>query len=143
MTQENYSPKSLSHSFVRLPDLDNPCKLIPVRYDVFVAGLFKLQSTDLMKMHAGLGTCGEAGELADAIKKEIVYGKPVDRSNIVEELGDIRFYMQAVQNLYGISEQEVLQMNANKLAERYKGLAYSDKAAQDRADKQTPESEGN
>jgi NTP pyrophosphatase (non-canonical NTP hydrolase) len=106
-----------------------------VRYDQFVRRLFKVMPDSMMKTHAALGVCGEAGELADAIKKEVIYGKDADRNNIVEELGDLRFYIQAVQQLYGISEQEILQHNANKLGVRYKGLVYSDSAARDRADK--------
>lgn len=106
-----------------------------VRYDSFVALLFKNQSAPLMHLHAALGVAGEAGELADAIKKEHIYNKPTDRTNIVEELGDLRFHIQAVQQLYGISEQEVLQQNANKLCVRYKSLRYSDEAAISRADK--------
>jgi NTP pyrophosphatase (non-canonical NTP hydrolase) len=106
-----------------------------VRYDAFVAMLLKADTMPMMKLHAALGTCGEAGELADAIKKEIIYGKPMDRANIVEELGDLRFYIQAVMNLYKITEQEVLQSNAHKLAQRYRSLRYSDEAAIARADK--------
>ena len=109
--------------------------LTPVRYDAFVAALFKAQTPELMKLHAALGVCGEAGELGDAIKKEVIYGKPVDLENIVEELGDLRFYIQAVMNLYGLSEQDILQRNANKLAKRYRSLSYSDEAAIARADK--------
>jgi len=107
-----------------------------LRYDAFVALLFKQQPPPLMHLHAALGICGEAGELADALKKEFIYNKPPDRKNIVEELGDLRFYIQAVMNLYGITEQEVLQENANKLSVRYKTLRYSDIAAQVRADKE-------
>lgn len=106
-----------------------------VRYDAFVALLFKQQSADLMKLHAALGMCGEAGEAADAIKREVIYGKPPNRENVVEELGDLRFYIQAAMMQYGITEQEVLQQNANKLCVRYKSLRYSDEAAIGRADK--------
>jgi len=106
-----------------------------VRYDSFVALLFKQQPAHIMVLHAALGVAGEAGELADAIKKEHIYGKPTDRANIVEELGDLRFYIQAVMQMYGISEQEVLQQNANKLCVRYKSLRYGDDAAIARADK--------
>ena len=106
-----------------------------VRYDAFVALLFKLMVPAMMKVHAVLGVCGEAGELADAIKKECIYNKPPDIDNIIEELGDLEFYCQAVRNMYGIQHQEVFQMNANKLAKRYQGMVYSDQAAQDRADK--------
>lgn len=106
-----------------------------LRYDAFVAMLFKQDRTDRMYLHAALGVAGEAGELADAVKKEFIYGKPRDLKNIIEELGDLRFYIQATMQLYGISEQEVLQENANKLSIRYKQLRYSDEAAQSRADK--------
>ena len=130
----DYANQPPAHGFVAV--------LIPgqedaeiVRYDVFVAALFKQMSMDIMKLHAALGVCGEAGELGDAIKKEVIYGKQPDRANIVEELGDLRFYMQAAMQLYNINEQEVLQENAIKLGKRYVGLIYSDKAAISRADK--------
>jgi NTP pyrophosphatase (non-canonical NTP hydrolase) len=107
-----------------------------IRYDFFVGNLFKKDpSFPFMALHAAIGVCGEAGELGDAIKKFAVYGKPIDRENIIEELGDLRFYMQAAMNLWGITEYEVLQGNANKLGKRYVGLQYSDEAAQARADK--------
>lgn len=106
-----------------------------VRYDQFVLALAKPQSRQLMCLHAALGVAGEAGELADAIKIEHIYGKEPNRANIVEELGDLRWYIQMVMNLYGISEAEVLQENAFKLAKRYVGLKYSDKSALERADK--------
>ncbi len=106
-----------------------------IRYDAFVALLFKQQEATVMVLHAALGVCSEAGELGDAIKKHAIYGKPLDRANLVEELGDLRFFMEAVCNMFDISDQEVLQGNANKLATRYKGLAYSDVAAIGRADK--------
>jgi NTP pyrophosphatase (non-canonical NTP hydrolase) len=108
---------------------------VPVRYDKFVQQLYKVETEKDMMMHAALGICGEAGELADAIKKRYVYGKPLDIANVIEELGDLRFYMEAVMNLLGIGDQEVLQANANKLAVRYKSLTYSDVAAVERADK--------
>ena len=106
-----------------------------IRYDQFVQKLFKEQSVPMMALHAALGVCGEAGELADAIKKHHIYNKPVDIENIIEELGDLEFYMQAVRMMYGIPQQVVLQANAEKLSKRYKGLAYSDLAAHLRADK--------
>ena len=108
-----------------------------VRYDQFVLGLFKPGGWEEMNMHAALGVCGEAGELADAVKKHVVYGKPVDRANLVEELGDLQFYIQEIMNLHRITPQEVFQGNADKLSKRYVGLKYSDRAAIERADKST------
>jgi NTP pyrophosphatase (non-canonical NTP hydrolase) len=106
-----------------------------VRYDQFVKQLFKVDTQELMMVHAVMGISGEAGELLDAIKKRWVYGKVLDSENVIEELGDIRFYMEALMNVLDISDREVLQYNVNKLAKRYKSLTYSDAAAVERADK--------
>jgi NTP pyrophosphatase (non-canonical NTP hydrolase) len=91
----------------------------------------------MMLLHAALGICGEAGELADAIKRHVIYGKDLDLKNVIEELGDLRFYLQAVANLVKIPEHTILQENGNKLSERYKKLQYSDQAAIERADKKS------
>ena len=106
-----------------------------VRYDQFVMQLFKADTAPAMLNHAVMGVAGEAGELIDAIKKHTIYGKPLDRENIIEELGDLRFYIQAMQNVLGISESDILQHNTDKLAKRYRGLRYTDQAAIERADK--------
>lgn len=86
-------------------------------------------------IHAVLGISGEAGELLDAVKKHAVYNKELDRENVIEELGDLEFYMEQLRQRLGITRQETLDANIAKLAKRYAGLNYSDKAAQDRADK--------
>lgn len=110
-----------------------------VRYDRFVKQLTKKmgaippEQADLL--HAILGLCSEAGELADPIKAHVIYGKPLDLENVIEELGDLRFYMQAIQNCLGISESDILLFNAAKLRKRYAILTYSDEAAIARADK--------
>lgn len=43
--------------------------------------------------HMSLGFCGEAGELCDAVKKHRIYGKPLDKANIIEEVGDVLWYV--------------------------------------------------
>jgi NTP pyrophosphatase (non-canonical NTP hydrolase) len=106
-----------------------------VRYDQFVKQLFKADTEEGMMIHAVLGIASEAGELVDAIKKRCIYGKVLDIENVIEELGDLRFYMEALMNVLDISDREVLQYNANKLAKRYKSFTYSNEAAIARADK--------
>lgn len=86
--------------------------------------------------HMAMGVAGEAGELVDAIKKHTMYNKPIDRTNVVEELGDLEFYMERIRQRLGITREETLDGNIIKLGTRYKDLAYSDQQAQDRADKQ-------
>lgn len=106
-----------------------------VRYDQFVRRLMKAQSESLEACHIALGLAGEAGELGDAIKKEYIYGKKRDIDNVIEELGDIEWYLQAAYTHYGLDRHGVIQANATKLEVRYAGLVYSDEAAQARADK--------
>lgn len=85
--------------------------------------------------HMATGVSGEAGELLDAVKKSVVYKKPLDRENVVEELGDLRFYMAGLMNALDITEDELLTTNNKKLGKRYASGSYSNAQAQERADK--------
>jgi len=100
----------------------------------------ELNSSDCHELHMAIGICGEAGELIDAVKKATIYRKPLDRENVIEELGDLEFYMEGLRASYGITREETLEANLNKLLKgdraRYKSGSYSDDQAQDRADKQ-------
>lgn len=86
-------------------------------------------------LHAAVGVAGEAGELLDAVKKVWAYGKVLDYENAIEELGDLEFYMEALRQQIGVSREDVLQANQEKLAKRYPGFRYSDSHAQARLDK--------
>lgn len=86
-------------------------------------------------LHMAVGVAGEAGELLDCIKKVAVYQKNVDLENLIEELGDLEFYMQGIRATYGITRERTLQHNLDKLAKRYADKKYSNQQAQNRADK--------
>ena len=86
-------------------------------------------------LHMAVGVSGEAGELLDAIKKHVIYQKPLDVENVKEELGDLLFYMSNLMQSVGLSFEEVLQHNVDKLSVRYSSGSYSNKQAQERADK--------
>lgn len=87
-------------------------------------------------VHCTSKLCSEAGELMGCVGKLAYYNKPLDRANAVEELGDIEFYLQGIRQGLGITREETLKANMDKLAERYAGFKYSDQAAQERKDKQ-------
>ena len=87
-------------------------------------------------LHMGVGVSGEAGELLDAIKKNTIYGKPLDIENVVEELGDLEFYMEHIRQIVGVTRQQTIDANIQKLGKRYSSGAYSNAQAQTRADKQ-------
>ena len=86
-------------------------------------------------LHMTVGVSGESGELLDAIKKHVIYQKPLDVENVKEELGDLLFYMSNLMQSVGLSFEEVLQHNVDKLSVRYSSGKYSNAQAQERADK--------
>lgn len=85
-------------------------------------------------LHCAAGVASEAGELLDAIKKAAIYNKPLDRENVIEELGDLEFFMEGIRAQLKITREDTLRYNVQKLEKRY-ATGYSDAAAQARADK--------
>lgn len=86
-------------------------------------------------LHATLGVVSEAGELADAIKKHTMYSQPLDIANVVEELGDLEFFLEMLRQRLCLSREVTLSGNIDKLGKRYPGGQYSDKLAKARLDK--------
>lgn len=115
-----------------------------IDYADFVGALVKpadqiIESLSCNKMdalHMAVGISGESGELLDAIKKWVIYNKPLDRTNVIEELGDLEFYIEGLRQATCVTREECISRNKEKLSVRYKGIKYTDQAAQDRADKQ-------
>tara|TARA_R110000772_G_scaffold242198_1_gene354596 strand:+ start:1959 stop:2297 length:339 start_codon:yes stop_codon:yes gene_type:complete len=89
-------------------------------------------------LHMAVGVAGEAGELLDAAKKCVMYNKSLDVENVIEELGDIEFYMEGLRQHLGITREETLDANIAKLGVRY-AKGFSNEAAQARADKEDGE----
>jgi NTP pyrophosphatase (non-canonical NTP hydrolase) len=87
-----------------------------------------------------LGIGGEAGEVVDVIKKYVMYNKPLGRTKLMEEMGDLEFYLEGLRQATGITREEVVEHNLGKLLTgpkaRYKEGEFSDEAAQTRRDKQ-------
>ena len=82
-----------------------------------VEALRTIGSSD--KAILGLGIAGEAGEVADLIKKELGHGHPADVDKIAKELGDVLWYIATLANEYGLSLSDVASRNIVKLKERY------------------------
>ena len=84
--------------------------------------------------HAALGLTSEAGEFADAVKKAIVYGKPLDKENLLEELGDLLWFTSFACDVLNVDMADVMLQNLEKLRKRYPEK-YSDFDAIYRRDK--------
>ena len=64
-----------------------------------------------------LGLCGEAGEVAEKIKK-FFRDEDFSKEDIVKELGDVLFYITALANHIGSDLQTVMNKNIEKLHDR-------------------------
>jgi len=70
-------------------------------------------------LNALMGLCGESGEAIDILKKHRFQGHPLDREKLKKELGDIAWYLAEAAEGLGVSLEEILQGNLNKLHARY------------------------
>ena len=77
------------------------------------------------KVYPALGLCGEAGEVAEKIKKVIRdgidYGYEEEfKAELTKELGDVLWYVAALASDLDISLNEIAEKNVQKLASRKK-----------------------
>lgn len=72
-----------------------------------------------MIMNGALGLCGEAGEVADLIKKATFQGHNLDTEHIAEELGDVAWYLAITASAIGKNLDEIFSANVDKLRRRY------------------------
>jgi NTP pyrophosphatase (non-canonical NTP hydrolase) len=95
------------------------------------------EEQNIRLLHAFIGMSTETGELMDALKKYLIYGKDLDVANLEEELGDMLWYIAlAISSIKKIKEpfhgscsfDLIMSANIRKLAKRY-GDKYTDVAA--------------
>ena len=66
-----------------------------------------------------LGIAGEAGEVADYIKKVVGHGHALDPQALQKELGDVLWYVAMLATKCGLDLDLVAQANIEKLRKRY------------------------
>jgi NTP pyrophosphatase (non-canonical NTP hydrolase) len=80
-------------------------------------------SRELYRLHDvliwGLGLAGEAGEVADLLKKTHGHGKPYDADKMLKELGDVLWYLANLADAHGFTLSQVAQTNVDKLRARH------------------------
>lgn len=69
--------------------------------------------------YLALGLNGEAGEVAEIIKKNECHGKPINREHLREELGDVLWYLTVLAEVNGLTLAEIAVENIHKLKARY------------------------
>jgi NTP pyrophosphatase (non-canonical NTP hydrolase) len=87
-------------------------------YQEFVATV-KRYPQQYNVLYPALGLCGEAGEVAEKVKKRVRDGtKESFKQDITKELGDVLWYISALAGDLGVTLQEVADTNKEKLQDR-------------------------
>ncbi len=103
----------------------------PMDADTYQREAMKTLSPAADLLHAALGLAGEAGEVADALKKARYQGHPLDNDHLVEELGDLLWHAAETAHFLGVPLSQVMERNIAKLRRRY-GEAFDVQKGLDR-----------
>ena len=68
-------------------------------------------------LYPTLGLCGETGEVAEKVKKQVRDGV-FNRHEVAKELGDVLWYLANLSNDIGYNLDEVADINIEKLTSR-------------------------
>lgn len=96
-------------------------KALKTESDNFEAIKERFDNNELIRLiHASVGLSTEANELMDAIiKKHLFYGKPLDKVNLIEESGDLFWYLAILHDIFGKAFEYTMDLNIKKLRSRY------------------------
>lgn len=81
-----------------------------------------------------MGLAGEIGEVIDIMKKHIYQGKELDITDVIEEVGDVLWYIANFCNVNNITMDECMENNIKKLRKRFPN-GFTIKDANQRKDK--------
>ena len=70
-------------------------------------------------LDAGAGLAEEAAEVLGLVRKQTFQGREVERSRLVEELGDVLWCLAVTADSLGIRLSDVAEANQAKLAQRH------------------------
>lgn len=70
-------------------------------------------------INCALGMAGEAGEVADLVKKHAFHSHPLDERKVLLEIGDVLWYAATMCDSLGVTLSHVMDMNIEKLNARY------------------------
>lgn len=81
--------------------------------------LNKELNNEQVLLNGVMGLCGESGEVIDIVKKHISQGHSLNKEKLIEELGDVAWYLAETAYALGVDLESVLAGNIQKLKERY------------------------
>lgn len=74
---------------------------------------------DDLILNGVMGLNGEAGECIDLVKKHMFQGHDLDRGKLLDELGDVLWYVAITCEGMGICMDQAMERNVEKLKKRY------------------------
>jgi len=91
-----------------------------MNYDKFVTRMWKKPLTFSIELYLTTAFCGEAGEVANAVKKLVRDCATKEEVDLQNELGDCLYYLTALAHYYEWTLQDIMQANIEKLESRHK-----------------------
>lgn len=83
---------------------------------------FEIPDNEIMLVWNAIGLAGEAGEVAELVKKGVFHRHGIDsefRAKMVKELGDVMWYAAAICTKLDMDLGVIMEVNIRKLEERY------------------------
>ena len=82
---------------------------------------FEIPDNEIMLVWNAIGLAGEAGEVAELVKKAVFHRHGIDgefRAKMVKELGDVCWYVAAMCTKLDMDLGVIMEVNIRKLEER-------------------------
>ena len=99
-----------------------------INFNQYQKEAFDLISEDGRKdmvLNGVLGLAGESGECCDIVKQNRFQGHELNKEHLIEELGDVMWYIAETASGLGVTLEEVAQYNLDKLHKRYHGNHFN------------------
>lgn len=78
-----------------------------------------LKDSDKNIYHALFGMQTELGEITDLYKKKLAYNKHFSKEQLMDEVGDLLFYISEFLRFTNLDIETILQKNSDKLKVRF------------------------
>ncbi|MGM9857954.1 MAG: nucleoside triphosphate pyrophosphohydrolase family protein [Bacilli bacterium] len=88
-------------------------------YQEFAYSLASDKCKEQPILNGVLGLAGESGECADIVKKHLFQGHDLNQEKLMDELGDVLWYIAITAKGLGYSLEDIAKHNYDKLSARY------------------------
>lgn len=88
-------------------------------YQIAAMRTASAKDNDKLILNGVMGLNGESGECIDIVKKHMFQGHELNKKKLVDELGDVLWYVAITCEGLGVSMDDVMKHNVEKLMKRY------------------------